>query len=167
MTRKGRKFDPSRAHHLKISVIYENKDFLALNKPAGVLVHRTNSKRKEEALTDWLVSNYPEVKNIGDDFENRPGIVHRLDKDTSGILLVPKTQEYFHYLKNLFQKHEVQKTYLALVRGVIEDNEGVIDKPIGLKPGTVKRTVFTKSAKMIKEAVIAIRLWRSCLHMLC
>ncbi|MEK7195675.1 MAG: RluA family pseudouridine synthase [Patescibacteria group bacterium] len=138
---------------MKISVIYENKDFLALNKPAGVLVHRTNSKRKEEALTDWLVSNYPEVKNIGDDFENRPGIVHRLDKDTSGILLVPKTQEYFHYLKNLFQKHEVQKTYLALVRGVIEDNEGVIDKPIGLKPGTVKRTVFTKSAKMIKEAV--------------
>lgn len=147
---------------MKIQIIYENKDFLALNKPAGVLVHHTNNKNDEgEALTDWLVSNYPEVKNIGDPSINsgqvtqnfRPGIVHRLDKDTSGILLIPKTQEYFYYLKNLFQNHEVQKTYLVLVRGVVKDDAGLINKPIGLKPGTVKRTVFTKNAKLIKEAV--------------
>jgi len=140
--------------HLNIQVVYENKDFLALNKPAGVLVHHTNSKSKEgEVLTDWLIRNYPEVKNVGDDPETRPGIVHRLDKDTSGILLIPRTQEYFYYLKNLFQNREVQKTYLALVRGVVKDDAGSVDKPIGLKSGTVKRTVFTKNAKMIKEAV--------------
>ena len=150
---KGRKFDPSRAHNLKIQIVYENKDFLAINKPAGVLVHHTNSKNENETLTDWLISNYPEIKNIGDDPDSRPGIVHRLDKDTSGILLIPKTQEYFYYLKNLFQRHEVKKTYLALARGMIKGDSGLIDKPIGLKPGTVKRTVFTKNAKMIKEAV--------------
>lgn len=138
---------------MKISVIYEDKNFLAINKPAGVLVHHASGEKNGEALTDWLISNYPRIKDVGDDTENRPGIVHRLDKYTSGILLIPKTQEYFSYLKNLFQRHEVQKTYLALVRGVVKDDEGVIDKPIGLNPGTVKRTVFTKNAKMIKEAV--------------
>ncbi len=68
-------------------------------------------------------------------------------------MLIAKNQEYFDYLKSLFKNHEINKTYLALVKGNIKPDSGVIDKPIGLKPGTIKRTVFTKNAKMIKSAL--------------
>jgi 23S rRNA pseudouridine1911/1915/1917 synthase len=134
---------------VNIEVIYEDKNLLAINKPAGILVHSVEGK-KEESLTDWLTAHYPEVKKVGDDPENRPGIVHRLDRETSGILLVPRSQSYFEYLKNLFQRHEVRKTYLALVYGEPREKSGSIRKPIGIKAGTVKRTVF--GGKKIQEA---------------
>lgn len=108
-------------------------------------------------LVDWLLKNYPEVKNVGDSSTSsgqvnlRPGIVHRLDKDTSGVILVARNQEYFEYLKNLFQSREMKKTYLALVYGKLEPRIGVIDKPIALKSGSTKRTVW--GGKMEKPAV--------------
>src|SRR3989344_8368647 len=129
-------------------IIYEDKNFLVLNKPAGLLVHGPC-----KSLVDWLLVHYPEVKSVGDDPETRPGIVHRLDRETSGTLLVPRNQESYIYFKKLFQSHEVKKTYLALVRGVVHEKEGLINKPLGLKTGSVKRTVFTKNARMIKEAI--------------
>ncbi len=138
-------------------VIYESPDFIAVNKPAGLLMHKTavseKSGEKEETLSDWAVENYPEVKKVGDDPEARPGIVHRLDKETSGVILIPRTQEYFLYLKNLFQNHKIKKTYLALVRGKVKNESGIIDKPIGLKPNTVKRVVGGRKMKDVKEAV--------------
>ena len=79
---------------------------------------------------------------VGDDPATRPGIVHRLDKDTSGIMLVAKTQEYFEYLKSLFQKHEIKKTYYAVVSGVPKKKTGVIDAPIGIR----ERDAETKRA---------------------
>lgn len=138
---------------LEPEVIYENKDFVAVNKPAGLLVHanKVSTKEKEETLVDWLVKKYPDIKGVGDEPEMRPGIVHRLDKDTSGVILVAKTQEYFNYLKNLFQEHKIQKTYLALVYGIPKEKKDRIDKPIALKPGTTKRSVH--GGKMMKEAV--------------
>ena len=133
---------------------------MAVNKPAGLLVHGfrvtvDGEKRHiaESTLVDWLLKKYPEVKGVGDLPRWRSGIVHRLDKGTSGVLLIAKNQEYFHYLKDLFKNQEVSKTYLALVKGNIKPESGIIDKPIGLKSGTVKRTVFTKNAKMVKEAL--------------
>jgi len=135
-------------------IIFENKFFLVINKPAGLLVHKSKIKgselSKEKTLVDWLLVRYPRIKNVGDDQENRPGIVHRLDKDTSGVMLVPKTQDYFLYLKKLFQEHKVKKTYLAIVYGVPKKGEGVISKPIGIKDGTTKRSVH--SIKMAKTA---------------
>ncbi len=86
----------------------------------------------------------------------RPGIVHRLDKDTSGIMLIPLTQEYFSYLKKLFQEKKIKKTYLAIVKGEVKGKTGIIDKPIGIKSGTTRRTVF--SDKMSKEAVTEYKL---------
>lgn len=141
------------------TVIFENNDFLALNKPAGMLVHGVKRHdtgnmlhgRHEKTLVDWLLERYPEIKNVGDDPINRPGIVHRLDKDTSGVILVPKTQEYYLYLKSLFQEHKIKKTYLALVIGEFKEKEGIISKPIGIKEGTIKRSVFSK--KQSKEAI--------------
>ncbi len=102
-------------------------------------------------LVDWLLSRYPEIATVGDDPAQRPGIVHRLDKDTSGVMLVAKNQKTFEYLKSLFQKHEIIKTYLALVQGELAKKSGVIDAPIGIKNGTTKRSI--RSTKMAKEAV--------------
>jgi len=155
-----------------VSIIYEDEDFLAINKPAGLLVHPPRTSKSgfhESALTEWLISRYPEIKNVGDpsmDFPQpdsgqagqatlRPGIVHRLDKGTSGILIVAKTQECFDYLKSLFKNHEIKKIYLALVFGKVTLKTGVVSKPIGLKSGTVKRTVHSK--KLLKEATTFYR----------
>ncbi|MCL5006798.1 MAG: RluA family pseudouridine synthase [Patescibacteria group bacterium] len=142
---------------LEPKVIYESPDFVAVNKPAGLLVHETavsgKNVEKEETLADWAVKRYPEVKEVGDDPKTRPGIVHRLDKETSGVIIIPKTQAYFLYLKNLFQNHKIEKTYLALVKGRVKSESGVIEKPIGLKPNTVKRVVGGRKMKNVREAV--------------
>lgn len=141
-----------------ISVIMETPNFLALYKPAGLLVHSAPVSKKravkaEETLVDWLIKKYPEVKSVGDNPQIRPGIIHRLDKETSGVIIVARNQHFFDYLKNAFQQHLVKKTYIALVCGHPPES-GVINKPIGLKPGTIKRTVhITKNTKMIKEAI--------------
>ncbi len=152
-------------------VIYEDKNFLAVNKPAGVLVHETRSMKHEAknnkknaarytlhasgTLIDWLLKNYPEIKNVGDEPKIRPGIVHRLDKNTSGIILIARNQKYFEYLKNLFQSHQIKKTYLALVWGKLEPKSGVIKKTIRLKSGSIKRTIW--HGKMEKEAITEYR----------
>jgi len=134
------------------SVIYEDKNFLAVLKPAGWLTHGVGQEKNDNApvLADWLLKRYPELKKVGDEPELRPGIVHRLDKDTSGVILVPRTKEYFSYLKSLFQSRAVKKTYLALVWGVPE-RTGKIEAAIGIKSGTIKREVGGR--KMQKPAV--------------
>jgi 23S rRNA pseudouridine1911/1915/1917 synthase len=142
-------------------IIYENENFLAIDKPSGLMVHparhtgkgmaKTAVRERESTLVDWLLENRPEVKNVGDDPATRPGIVHRLDKETSGVMLVAKNQAYFEYLKSLFQNHEVKKTYYAIVRGVPQQKKGIINAPIGIKNGTLKRSV--RSTKMQKEAI--------------
>jgi len=136
---------------MNISILYEDKNFLIINKPAGLLTHSPAGKN-QPSLTDWLIKNYPEVQKVGDEPETRPGIVHRLDRDTSGVMLIARNQKTFDYFKSQFQEHEVKKTYIALVWDTIAPKEGIIEKPIGLKTGTTKRTVHLKTAKMIKEA---------------
>lgn len=141
-------------------IIFENDDFLVVNKPAGLMVHaaRVNERRHADAaraaeptLVDWLIRRYPTIKNVGDDPALRPGIVHRLDKATSGVLVIAKTQTSFEELKKLFQEHRIQKTYYALVHGVPKNKKGTIDAPIGIKNGTLKRSIH--SSKMAKSAV--------------
>ncbi|MDI6717699.1 MAG: RluA family pseudouridine synthase [Patescibacteria group bacterium] len=133
-------------------IIFENENFIAVNKPAGLLIHGVKGvKNSGLTLVDWLLKKCPKIKSVGDNPEIRPGIVHRLDKDTSGVVLIAKNQKYFEYLKNLFQNHKIQKTYIALVSGKLKEHKGIIDKPISLKPGTTKRTVFR--GKMTKEAI--------------
>lgn len=146
------KIDSSSYPLTNFEVIYEDKNLLAVNKPAGVLVCGKRREGEVQTLVEWLRVNRPEVSGVGDDPKHRPGIVHRLDKDTSGIVLVAKNQESFDYLKNLFQTHKIKKTYLALALGRVKEEKGMIDKPIGLKSGTIRRTVFVRNAKMVKPA---------------
>ena len=138
-------------------IIYEDENFVAVYKPVGMLTHSYKVSGQlpvvssEKILTDWLVKKYPEMKNVGDEPEIRPGIVHRLDRETSGILLAAKNQNCFEYLKSLFKTRQIKKTYFALVSGAFNEKGGVIDKEIRRKLGTVKRTVF--SGKGAKQAI--------------
>ncbi len=137
-------------------IIYESEHFLVVAKPAGLQVHGAKVAGIPRAaggptLVDWLLARYPEIKDVGDDPATRPGIVHRLDKETSGVMLVARDKTGFDYLKDLFKKREIKKTYLAVVEGMFKDNTGVIDAPIGLRNGTTKRTVH--GGRMAKEAV--------------
>lgn len=130
-----------------IKIIYEDDDILAVNKPAGLLVHNvSSSKIHDSSLVDWLIEKYPEIKKVGEDSE-RPGIVHRLDKDTSGILLVAKNQKTFEYLKSQFQERKIKKKYIALVEGVIKGDEGTINLPIAKSKGDFRKK--TSVGKMV------------------
>jgi len=121
----------------KIKIIFECNDFLVLDKPAGLVVH-SDGRTEEKTLTDWLLKKYPDIKDVGEDqiaqggiILKRPGIVHRLDRDTSGIMVVAKNQEMYRLLKSQFVKHKVQKKYLTFLLGELKRDEGIIDLSIG------------------------------------
>ena len=121
-----------------VSIIYEDENILAVNKPSGLLVHRVLGEGEEKTLVGWVLSRYPHMEKVGEPLKlssgeiiNRAGIVHRLDRETSGIVLIAKTQESFLSLKKQFQEHTIKKTYYAIVEGRPKENEGTIDKPLG------------------------------------
>ena len=96
----------------KIEVIYKDRDLLVINKPAEVAVHPPLSGRKNDFyLTDWLIKNFPEVTGVGDEPNLRPGLVHRLDKDTSGVMVIARNQNSFEALKNIFKNRLIEKIY--------------------------------------------------------
>lgn len=136
-------------------MIYEDEDYLVINKPSGLLVHHIRKAgiiiKREPSVSDWLLLNYPEVSSVGDDPEQRPGMMHRLDKDTSGLMMIALNKESFVFLKNKFQNREVKKNYHAITWNTPKAKQGVVDMPIGIKDGTIKRTVH--GGKSVKEAV--------------
>ncbi len=117
-------------------IIYEDNDVLVVDKPAGIVVF-PEGQTKENTLIDVLVEKYPELKNAGD--QPRYGIVHRLDKDTSGILLVAKTAEALIFLQKQFINREVEKKYVCLVEGIIKEDKGEIKTLIGRSPGDKRK----------------------------
>jgi 23S rRNA pseudouridine1911/1915/1917 synthase len=122
---------------LKPTIIFEDDYLLVVNKPPGLVVNNSDTTKKVETLQDWLLSNfdYPISKSL----EYRSGIVHRLDKDTSGVLVVAKTKSVFEALQQSFKNREVNKTYLALAHGHIKDSEGEITQPVGRLPWNRRR----------------------------
>jgi 23S rRNA pseudouridine1911/1915/1917 synthase len=115
---------------IPLDVIYEDADLLVLNKPAGMVVHPAPGHPRG-TLVNALVHHAPEIAVGG---TNRPGIVHRLDKDTSGVMVVAKSDRGRTSLIRQWNAREVQKHYLALVRGVVPEDEATIDVPIGRDP---------------------------------
>lgn len=132
---------------LQIPILFEDESLLVINKPAGIQVH-PGSTEKEKTVVNWLIAKYPEVRNVGED-PLRPGIVHRLDKDTSGVLVVAKTQESFYELKKLFATRKIKKTYLAIVYGVPSPQSGTIDKPIA-RSASFRRQVIPEGKTKYK-----------------
>jgi 23S rRNA pseudouridine1911/1915/1917 synthase len=122
---------PLRPEALPLEIIYEDRDLLLVNKPPGLVVH-PGAGHRQGTLLNALLHHCPELREIGD--VSRPGLVHRLDKDTSGVLVVAKTELAHHDLVRQFQGRQVEKTYLALVWGRFKEKEGEITAEVGRHP---------------------------------
>jgi 23S rRNA pseudouridine1911/1915/1917 synthase len=138
---------------MELPILYEDKDIVAVNKPAGLVVH-PDGKSKGPFLTEWVLENYPKTKNVGEPIETkdygvieRPGIVHRLDRDTSGVILIAKTPAGHVCLKEQFQDRKLTKKYLTFVYGEVRDKFGIINRPIGRSPKDFRRWSATRGAR--------------------
>lgn len=132
------------AQQFKNYLVFEDQNFIVLNKPAGLAVHPA-AGIKELTLVDYLLAYEPALSKIGED-PARPGLVQRLDKDVSGLMVVAKTQAAFDHLKKQFQERKIKKEYFALVYGEIKKNEGSIDLPIG-RASSGKMAARAKTAR--------------------
>lgn len=133
---------------LKPTIITETDDYVVIAKPSGLVTH-PSGKTKEYSVSQWFGELYPDSLEVGEPLLtsiggeiveiSRPGIVHRLDKDTSGVMVLAKNQEFFELLKNQFGQRKVKKTYLAIVHGIMKQERGTINEPIGRERGGIER----------------------------
>ena len=168
---------------MKIPILYEDKDVVVINKPAGLVIH-PDSRTKEKTLVDWILKKYPRIKNVGepiilddgspekilpdgkseifralDGKSNvsgktltgrkilRPGIVHRVDRDTTGALIIAKNQKAFEFLKGQFKARKVHKVYQAFVYGDLKEERGMIDRPIGRSSTDFRKWTAQRGAR--------------------
>ena len=120
-----------KASSLELKVIYENDDLAVIDKPAGMVVH-PGAGNTQDTLAQALLTRFPGIEKVGE--PHRPGIVHRLDEDTSGLILIAKLTESYEYFKKAFQDRKVEKEYLALVHGIPAKIHDLIDLPIQRVP---------------------------------
>lgn len=127
---------------MDIPILFENDDFLVVNKPPGVVVNTAESV-KTETIQEWMAKrfDFSVFSNVegGIEFINRAGIVHRIDKETSGILLIAKTPSAFYELQRQFKERLVKKTYIAIVHGFVEPKDGEVKAPVGRLPWNKER----------------------------
>ena len=116
---------------LIVNVLAQTSDFLIINKPAGLVVHAPNKNYQHATLTDWLIQSHKEIALVG--LIDRPGIVHRLDKETSGLMIIAKTNHAHATLSNMFKQKKIKKTYLAIAMGH-PMQQGSMDFLIGRHP---------------------------------
>jgi 23S rRNA pseudouridine1911/1915/1917 synthase len=131
------------AEPLPLDVLFEDNHLIVLNKPPGMVVHPA-AGHTTGTLVNALLYHCPDLEGIGG--QKRPGIVHRLDKDTSGVLVVAKTDQAHHELSRQFKARKIRKHYLALVYGLPEDDSGQIDLPIGRHPKERKKMSTVSSS---------------------
>ena len=134
-----------KAQDIPVEIIYEDQDIIVVNKPKGLVVHPANGNPDGTLVNALMAICKETLSGIGG--EIRPGIVHRLDKDTSGILIVAKNDKAHIELSNQIKNHEVEKTYIALVRGNVKENEATINMPIGRSPKDRKKMAVVKDGK--------------------
>lgn len=134
-----------KAQDIPVEIIYEDSDMIVVNKPKGMVVHPANGNPDGTLVNAIMSICKGSLSGIGG--ELRPGIVHRIDKDTSGILIVAKNDKAHINLSEQIKNHEVKKTYVALVRGIVKENEATINMPIGRSAKDRKKMAVTKNGK--------------------
>lgn len=117
--------------NMKLNIIFENKNLVIINKPPDILVH-PDKDQPDGTLMHWLLKKYPEMKKVGE--KSRPGVVHRLDKDTTGLIIFAKNEKAYKYLTNQFKARKVKKKYYALVYGRVKDTRGIISYSLKRSP---------------------------------
>lgn len=147
-------------------VVYEDEHLLVVDKPVGLSVH-PGPGHESDSLVNGLLVDYPEIRGVGE--PDRPGIVHRIDRDTSGLLIVARTQKAHDLLSEMIREHRVRRTYVALVRGGPDTGEGVIDAPLGRDPrhrqrqavvedGRSARTRFRVKERLARTTLLELEL---------
>jgi len=131
-------------YEIKLNVIFEDENIIVINKPSGLTVHPSPSNTTK-TLANAIIANYPEIKFPGNKF--RPGIIHRLDKNTSGILVVSKNQEAHLQISDQFKTKKVDKLYIGLVNGHITPEKAIIEGKIGRHPTNRKKMCVTEDGK--------------------
>lgn len=134
-----------KAQEIPLEIIYEDNDIIVVNKPKGLVVHPANGNPDGTLVNAIMAICKDSLSGIGG--EIRPGIVHRLDKDTSGVLIIAKNDKAHINLSEQIKNHEVEKTYWALVRGIVKENEATIKMPIGRSTKDRKKMAVTKNGK--------------------
>lgn len=134
-----------KAQDIPVEIIYEDTDIIVVNKPKGMVVHPANGNPDGTLVNAIMAICKDSLSGIGG--EIRPGIVHRIDKDTSGILMIAKNDKAHINLSEQIKNHEVQKTYIAMVRGTVKENEATINMPIGRSTRDRKKMAVTQNGK--------------------
>ena len=140
---------------LEPQILYENQDFLVINKPAGVNTHPTLQNLHEPSIASWFCYRYPQAKKVGED-KLRPGIVHRLDRETSGVLILAKNNPTFFYFKKLFLLRKMNKSYLVLVKGEISKRKGTIEFALTRSSASGKRKIVLSQKRETKKTKTAL-----------
>lgn len=134
-----------KAQEIPIEVVYEDSDIIVVNKPKGLVVHPANGNWDGTLVNAIMAICKDSLSGIGG--EVRPGIVHRLDKDTSGLLIIAKNDKAHINMSNEIKNREVKKVYIALVRGIVAENEATINMPIGRSNKDRKKMAVVKNGK--------------------
>jgi len=135
------------AEPIPVDVIYEDNDLLVICKPPGLVVHPSPG-HTAHTLVNALLARCPDLAAFGDAM--RPGIVHRLDRDTSGLMIIARNSRAQQYLINQFKDRSVSKSYLVLVKGKLTPSQGIIDAPIGRNPSNRKRMAVVASGRQAR-----------------
>ncbi len=144
----------------EIVILYEDNDVVVIDKPSGLIVHN-DGRSDEQTVVDWLLERTPDARGVGEPGTGhdgvsleRSGVVHRLDKETSGVLMLVKNQPAFELLKKQFHDHTIQKEYRAFVYGNMKERWGTIDRPIGRNTKDFRLKSAQRGAKgTLREAI--------------
>ncbi len=134
-----------KAQEIPLEILYEDDDIIVVNKPKGMVVHPANGNPDGTLVNAIMAICKDSLSGIGG--EIRPGIVHRLDKDTSGALIIAKNDKAHINMSEQIKNHEVEKTYIALVKGIVKENEATINMPIGRSTKDRKKMAVNKNGK--------------------
>ena len=144
-----------KAQNIPIPILYEDNDIIVVNKPKGMVVHPANGNLDGTLVNAVMAICKDSLSGIGG--EIRPGIVHRLDKDTSGVIIVAKNDKAHINLSEQIKNHQVEKTYIALVRGVVKENQATIDMPISRSTKDRKKMAVNKNGKRAVTHFIVLK----------
>ena len=134
-----------KAQNIPLEVLYQDNDILVVNKPKGMVVHPANGNPDGTLVNAVMALCKDTLSGIGG--ELRPGIVHRLDKNTSGVIIIAKNDKAHINLSEQIKAHKVKKTYVALVRGIVKENEATINMPIGRSNRDRKKMAVVREGK--------------------
>ena len=144
-----------KAQNIPIPILYEDNDIIVVNKPKGMVVHPANGNLDGTLVNAVMAICKDSLSGIGG--EIRPGIVHRLDKDTSGVIIVAKNDKAHINLSEQIKNHQVEKTYIALVRGIVKENQATIDMPISRSTKDRKKMAVNKNGKRAVTHFIVLK----------